>query len=450
MTQDGTASSNGAATTTKATPLEAFIAALGALPESESKPASGSVAADGDAHGRLEDLIALSLLDEVVGPVVDRVADLRPGSVLVVEDRAYLHSCWGYTGAEAQIAALETTLTTARSVLTAEDEAAARDAAPPSPGGRAGAEGGDVVGGAASMRMLGVTTAGLAAAAGALLPAATAAVSLVGAAPALMGAVSDVVGMFRTSYSFTGRVMTAQGTPLVAEVARTLRARQVPVRVDGFGMDPDSPLLERLAACRTQAVQLSADAVALRGRVATLGAAVARAQAELDRLLTADRELAAEGKEQDELRTRIDDARAALALGGATHGRPAAALSVVEAALTATDTVVTQLTTSADGAMPPLVAALLREKAVTGGVSHVLFVSIDHAGSSAGTPSGRSTEVVWTGGLQVSFLALELSSGEVVAAGVEQAVGSAKFQPSTGTLAFSPAQMFRRRLSSSR
>lgn len=68
------------------------------------------------------------------------------------------------------------------------------------------------------------------------------------------------------------------------------------------------------------------------------------------------------------------------------------------------------------------------------GISHVLFVSIDHAGSFNATPNRSDDDLIWPGGLQVSFLVLDLSTGETVEGGVEQAVTSATFHPKSGDL----------------
>ncbi|MGN8245811.1 hypothetical protein ACTHAM_002936 [Cellulomonas soli] len=429
-TAAGETASDSKSTTT--TPLESFLAALGKLPESETKPASGSVSVDADAHGQLENLIAYSLLDDVVGPVVDSVVDLKARAVLVVEDRAFLHSCWSHTAVDAQLAALEGVLTEAEAMLEAH-------LSPPNlevvegtgPSGEVD-RGERAIAGPALL-------AGAAASLTALLPGATAAVGILGAAPALMGAAMDVVGMFRTSYSYAGRVMTPSGTPLVAETVRTLRRRGVDTFVDGFTVGAPSPLLERLAACRTRAARLLSDAVGLRSRVTTGRAAIVRLEAELGELRAAVVDLAKKGEVSDVLDSRTREVSVHLAESDAANAADAAALAVVDGALTAANTVAA-LMASPDGTLPPLVAALLRERALAKGVSHVLFVSIDHAGSSNATPSGKDAKLVWLGGLQVSFLVLDLALGETVAGGVEQAVTSADFDARSGVLTRHPTE----------
>lgn len=416
--------------TTTTTPLESFLAALGKLPESETKPASGSVSVDADAHGQLENLIAYSLLDDVVGPVVDSVVDLKPGAVLVVEDRAFLHSCWSHTAVDAQLTALEGLLTEAEAMLEAHRSA---------PSLEVGEGVGEAQRGNRAVVAAPALLAGAAASLTALLPGATAAVGILGAAPALMGAAMDVVGLFRTSYSYAGRVMTPSGTPLVAEAVRTLRRRGVDTFVDGFTVGTPSPLLDRLAACRTRAAGLLSDAVELRSRVATGRAVIVRLEAELGELRAAVVDLAKKGEVSDVLDSRTREVTVRLAQSDAANAADAAALAVVDGALTAANTVAA-LMASPDGTLPPLVAALLRERALAKGVSHVLFVSIDHAGSSNATPSGKDAQLVWLGGLQVSFLVLDLTSGQTVAGGVEQAVASADFDARSGVLTRHPTE----------
>lgn len=69
--------------------------------------------------------------------------------------------------------------------------------------------------------------------------------------------------------------------------------------------------------------------------------------------------------------------------------------------------------------------------------SHVLFVSLDSVGAEVATPAsqlGKSDDVSYLGGLQVSYLVYEVSKAAVVAAGVERRLASARLSLKDGTL----------------
>jgi hypothetical protein len=185
------------------------------------------------AHERASDstpaeLVAYSTLDEAVSNIAVTVQRLNLARVLIVEDRALLHSSWGYQWISTELAqqtdALKGTLTVLSPQAATEEPV-----------------GGAMVGAAGDETERGLI-------ASVAVPAAlSAGISLIGAVPKLVGAVVDVVGMFRTNYSLAGRVMTPQGTPLVAEVARALHNRRVKTLVDGFHLAAESPLLARVA-----------------------------------------------------------------------------------------------------------------------------------------------------------------------------------------------------------
>ena len=69
--------------------------------------------------------------------------------------------------------------------------------------------------------------------------------------------------------------------------------------------------------------------------------------------------------------------------------------------------------------------------------SHVLFVSLDSVGAEVAAPAsqlGKSDDVSYLGGLQVSYLVYEVTKAAVVAAGVERRLASARLNLKDGTL----------------
>ncbi|MCY1139002.1 hypothetical protein OWR29_13415 [Actinoplanes sp. Pm04-4] len=228
-----------------------------------------------------------------------------------------------------------------------------------------------------------------------------------GAAPKVVGAVADVVGMFRTEYAMAGRSMSPQGTPVVAEMSRLLRSRDVPSVVDGFGLTRGSKLLAGIQDLREARMRVEE-------KLSTHRAAVRPTKA--DAVADADR------PEEE-----VDIARAAL-------------VGYADKVLTAVDAFLLAISTAPkDGGDPPLLGALLREAlyAAQPDVSHVLFVSLDSIGVDivdAAKRFGRDRWYSYFGGLQVSYLLLDASSGTTVSAGTVRRLGHARFDLETGDL----------------
>ena len=107
---------------------------------------------------------------------------------------------------------------------------------------------------------------------------------------------------------------------------------------------------------------------------------------------------------------------------------------VADAALARFDDFSTAATT---GATPPLVAAALRERLHGNdrAYTHVLFVGVEGSGAETITKKGlfrRSGQVGFVGGCEVSFLLLDLESGNVAAAGAVPLVGHLHYDLATG------------------
>lgn len=400
---DTTVSGSGAASAeeTKPTAAESLATALKDLPASELKPVSGAVSVDGDADAHLADLVTYSGLDNAVSAVGRIMRELKPTGVLIVEDRALLHSSWSYQWISAELGRHADLLARAQEALEEGErsvhEEYQRTAVAP------------VVG------------------------------AVIGAVPKVVGAVADVVGMFRTNYTLAGRVMTPEGTPLVAEVARALRLAEVPtVAVDGFRTASGSALLDQLVAAQRARWELGAAAVDVRARVDRRQAELKRLEAELAATLASCLKVAEQDKSTAALDERLAKVRASVASSELAVAPDARLVAWVDGVIAAFDAFLVEIGTVRDGGQPGLVAALLREQLfVEPGISHVLFVSIDYAGSltaSHETRLGPKDKVTWVGGLQLSHLALDVRKGTLVSSGTTQVVSRVAYNVETGEL----------------
>lgn len=395
--------------------------ALKELPESELAPLSGTVTMTSEKDGYPAELVAYSSLDEAVSNIAVTVKRLEPGRVLVVEDRALLHSFWGYQSVSAEVTRQADALHQALAVLGAPRILAAPDAegtiaglpeglstlrvAPPEAGNflsllsamPAPASFGSVVG---------------------------AGISLLGAAPAVIGTVADVVGMFRTNYSLSGRVMTPQGTPLVAEVARALCRRDVAAVVDGFHLAAPSPLLEQISDAQKLRRQVAATVAEQRAQMAARQARIKRLEAEVASVLASCLKVAEKNESTEQLDVRLAVVKSELSDQEADVAIDVGRVAFADAVTAGFDAFLTAVMTAPGDGMAPIIGAVMREALGSGGgVTHVLFVSLDSVGAETVTTEarfGRDGEVRYVGGLQVTHMVADVATGETVGAGTTQ------------------------------
>jgi hypothetical protein len=410
---------------TKAPPDAPVIAALKGLPQAQVKPISGEASVS-EKSGYVAELIAYAALDNALSDVAQVVESEEPTGVLIVEDRALLHSTFAYQSIAGEVTRLcqelkELLAAVAPTAAPSEDAGDAGDVAP---------------------LMIGASVAGVGMLAA---PLAAGLISTLGAAPSLLGVAADVVGMFRTEYAMAGRSMSPQGTPVVAEMSRLLsrRTNAIPSTVDGFSLTDKSPLLAGIEELRSLRMAVEKDLSARRQAVLLGQVEIDAARAEIEVFRAAVVKAATADGVTSDLDARHQAAERRLA-GAHRAMIPASSLvGYADKVLTAVDAfLVGVCTATKDGGDPPLLGALLREALFVEGdaeprVSHVLFVSLDSIGVDvvdAAKRFGRNEWYSYFGGLQVSYLLLEGRSGTTVGSGTVRRLGHARFNVETGEL----------------
>jgi hypothetical protein len=402
--------------------VEAQKATLAAqLPTNETKPLEGKIEL-GEKTGLIADLLAHSLVADGSKAIVSDVADeLDPGVsvVLVVEDRNLTKLDWPYQAIKRQVDQQRASLRAALDLFADIDAPPFVEDVPPPPP-------------PPSEFLL---VAGLVG----VLPAASA---LLTAAPAAVGAVAAVAGMFRSDYSITNRDVAIGTTPLVAAVTGELLKGDFKVVNRDFELVAGSRLASRFwDAWRTRAeLERRKTLVSARTltpadlRIESLRAQWTAAQATLDKLL-AEEDGASPGplrEEVDRLRTEVIDEQRAVA---EIRGR----VSAAESAITRFDAFATSVTaTTADAAYPPLVAAAIQERLRRGDarVTHVLYVGLEGAGGETVTSRNlfRGSRLAYVGGVQISHLLLDVDARVTTAGGTESLLARVRHELSDGSL----------------
>ena len=401
---------------TKASSDSPVIAALKGLPQAHVKPISGEASVN-EKSGYVGELVTYSALDNALSDVADAVEAQNPSGVLIVEDRALLHSSWAWESISSEVGRLGQNLDQLRESIAAFD-------APP------------VVQYDAYNFV--APTAAIA-----LVPAVAGLISAAGAAPSLLGAVADVVGMFRTEYATAGRSMSPQGTPVVVEMSRLLRSRNVVNAVDGFMLTKNSKILADIESLRQVRADLDQDLSQHRQAVLLDQAKVDATRPEVEAfraavIKAASAETLSEqlSKHYREAEQRLVAAQRAVAARSALIGHADKILASLEAFLVGISTA------AKEGGDPPLLAALLREALFTPRgdeppMSHVLFVSLDSIGLDivdAGKRLKTDEEQMFVGGLQVSYLLLDVRSGVTTESRTIRRISQARFNQETGQL----------------
>jgi hypothetical protein len=265
---------------------------------------------------------------------------------------------------------------------------------------------------------------------------------LLSLAPSVVRAAADVVGMFRTNYTMSSRTMSAQGTPLVAQVARTLQTSGsgVTVSVDGFATaSPTSPLLTGFWDLDKERQDLTTASIGLRSTVAAKADVIAGLKKDREATATALLKVLGEEKPGDLLRQRLADLDARMATEQAGAARETAVLAVVDDVLGVVSAFTNAALTSPAGERAPLLSALARESIHEGdhGASHVLFVSLDSVGADVVSPASqlRNVEYVkYVGGMQMTFILYSVGDRKVVDSGVERRLKLATLDLDSGSV----------------
>ena len=364
------------------------------LPTPETKPISGATTMAAGA-GYPGELVAYSLLDDVTSVIATQARRAKVEHVLVIEDRALLDSEQSHMTLTAQLDQLHEWLDKASGVV---------DAYKPHEDTTTGGQ-----------DFVGLTTAA------ALLP-------VISAVPKLVGGFADVVGMLRTNYALASRTMSPTGTPLLAEVARTLNNIDVRVSLDGFStVNSSSPLLTRFKELLTKRQEVSDASAELRTRAKVSSEALTDLRADRQATLTSLLKALESDKSAEQLQSRLQELGNSITNPREVTGRYAVALEFVDGVLAQIDGFTkAALTPTASGGRSPLLAALARE-ALHGsdGPSHILFVSLDSAGADTASPASqtRNTEYVrYIGGMQVSYFLYSVHDRVLVASGVERRI----------------------------
>jgi hypothetical protein len=377
---------------------EAEKATLAAqLPTSDLKPIEGKVEL-GDKVGLIGELLAYGRLLPAAKKIAARFG--KGQRVLIVEDRDLIESDWVCEVVRRQLVHQGAVLDRARLGVT--DALAAGLAEPPIE---------DSATPEAEIQESVI-------AAGAALTTAT----------SLVGAAATLAGMFRSDYSIKRRDVAVTTTPLVAAAADALREQDVLVNVDGFALLAGSSTVGAFYDLWTARSELNDLELQLTKMYAAAEEDAKDLREEARKLADAyDGELAKPSSPPtaDQLEQRLSTVRQALATTEAALSRPRAAIAFATATGAAFDAFATAVSAPAkEGARPPLVLAAMREPLHRdeNRVTHVLYVAVEAPGAETITKHGffgSSGRVKFLGGMQVSYLVLDVANACISAAGTE-------------------------------
>jgi len=403
------------------------------LPSPATKPLEGTVIL-GDKAGYMAELAAYAVLDHAADQITaDAAAAINSAplpapaavgldknapppqprldgqSILLVSDPALVASDWPYRVVNDQLLRLNDAVAGAATAVAGAATAVAGLVAPskPEPERRPAAE-----------KLVGA-------------PPAAAAASAV---PAYVGAVADVIGLFRTDYTITGRDVVLQPPALLAAAARRLRGLGANVIVDGFTLLSSGSVLDRFDQLRRGRDDLLVAITKLDKTV------IAPEQAELDRRVALLAEQAAAydkqrdtGKEDTAIKQRVDELQAQVDEQTIATAGPAAASAQAHTVLDAVDAFVAAVTAAPQTGYPPLVAAAIRERLHATDetrISHVLCLTIGSAGGDTITRKSlfRASGIVgYVGGCQITHLMLDTAQGFLVTSGSQALTATLRY-----------------------
>ena len=418
--------------------LEAQKATIAAqLPASDVKPLAGDTALGANV-GLVADLVAHSML----GPAASRIwreiekEVTKASSVLIVEDRGLMASDWPYIAIKQQLDREIDYLTGLNDGLTAAEEFEFVIEPPLGPSPDEDEEAFIVfsqgqaevlnryVGEQISVSP-GVEVAAAPVAAAIAAAATIPALGPVAAVPAVLNATAGIAGMLRSDWGVTARTVTVGSSPLVSAVAkRLLDAEIANVGVDGFQL--------ATTEVGTQFNRLSNESVGVADRVLKIKQKFAQADRKLTELtlvnqayLDALKATAAVGglptlaEWSNRIETQVIRAEESIAPHRAT-------VAAAEAAVARATALTTALTAGPASGPVPVLAAAAREALHNGKFTHVLYVAIE---SAAGETITRKhlfmpTKVRFVGGMQVTYLLLNVADNRLAGAGSAPALAS--------------------------
>jgi hypothetical protein len=387
---------------------KATVAAL--LPSSDVKPLEGKVDV-GTGVGLVAQLIGYQLLDEASARIAKAIArcGVKGADILVVEDRLLAGTDWVYEGIQHELAALAPALDQMLADL-----------------GPTELQRAEIVPTVPQLRTeLFMAPLGLAA---------------VAVSP-VIGAAASLLGMFKTDYSITSREVKIGTTPLVAAVANRLVEQKHNITVDQFSLIAGSRIVADFRSVHDKRDQVEQESIKLKygsvlpadRRIEDLRAQMKDAWTELDKALSGE----TTGKHQiADLRSQLRAAKADLGEVESDSASARAKVAAAEALIARFDAFATAATTAPSTGNPPLLSAALRERLHRSGddpktsLTHVLFVGIEGSAGETITRTsrfGRSGQVVYMGGAQVSYLVLEVKRNRLVAAGTESLLGHLQY-----------------------
>jgi hypothetical protein len=388
---------------------------LAQLPSSDTKPIEGKVEV-GEKVGLVAELVAHSLLGDAAATIAGHVPE--GARVLLVEDRMLAASDWRYALVDQAINVHKNAFRSAlEAVEQAGGEPVAEEVTPPLDGVQAEA-----------------------------IPVAAALIT----ANTLVGSAASLAGMFRTDYSITHRDVTFGATPLIAAVAAAILASDgdASAIVDGFQEVAGSGLVTRFGELSDQRARLERAKLALnQGQVASEQRSDALRDEAKALTEAYDNALggSTDGAQTQALKQRLDEIQGSAQTARAALATPHAAIALADAVLARFDAFATAVLTPVEGAAyPPLVAAALREQLhgpitapeADGGdsessaparrITHVLYVAAESAGAETIARQrlfGRSGRMGYLGGVQVSFLLLDVATDTTISAGTQPFLG---------------------------
>lgn len=263
-----------------------------------------------------------------------------------------------------------------------------------------------------------------------------------------LGAAIDLVGLLRTDYTITATTVTAGPSELSTLIAAHLLGTAAPM-VDGLGILRDSAIVQLLGEAAD-----ARDAAA--AALARLDIRLAPATDELAdaRKLVADREQAwatavAEGKGSASLaglKAAAEDAAGRLRRLNRGYAPARAFSAQAHEVISQVDAGIAALTQAPAGGEAPIVTALRRERlqreADEGGVTHVLYASLDTVAADAVT----RRSILGTSGLlrflsagNASWLLLDAATGDLAAGGQVSLADTMTYSLDSGQMQFDPS-----------
>ena len=361
----------------------------------------------GDGESQLPRLIAQDAADELADGVVQRIvqdASMTGRTVLVVTDLDVTHASSQARQMMAEVTALTNRLDAASTALVPPD--AATSVPLPEPAREEGK----------SLDGLGDILMGIAP--GAMVTGLKALGAVAAAAPA-------VLELLKTDITVRPSTVSVADEVVVAAVARSLRQRDVLVRIAACTTIPDNEVTQALATLATTRDRLADEVTAFTAQHITGGRAaeVTRQRGVLAGLVKAHDDLLDSGKGRVELQARIAELEEWLGNHEPDVDRARAAVDVATRLVTRTDEYLRAAETPGpSGLTPTAVAALLHELTRPGSTTDVLVLDCTTAvGESVWKEQWRGDQATHIGGLGVSWMligadGLLRSSGEHTAA----------------------------------